>query len=273
MTTFNFPTTESPFVYNISKPPHYMVRVAIIENEQDAQSLLSSIIREYCPSLELVGIAKNISDGLLLIESTKPDLIFLDVEIDGGTSFQLLDKLMYMSFKVIFTTAHDHYAFKAFKYGAVDFLLKPYSPQDVLKAVERVRKNLYDQAIFNRLDFLIKNNKSDQNIKLNISTSEGVSVISVNDIIRVEADRSYCFICLSDGERVLVSKPLKELENSLPDNMFFRVHTTHLINKEYIKRYIKEDGGCVVMNDGSSVPIARRRKQQFLRALGNQVRK
>ncbi|MFT4534009.1 MAG: two-component system LytT family response regulator [Saprospiraceae bacterium] len=268
MTTFNFSTTESPFVLNSSKHPLYMVRVAIIENEVDAKPLLSSIIREYCPSLELVGMAKNIEDGLSLIESMKPDLVFLGIEIDGGTSFQLLDRLVHMSFKIIFTTAYDRYALKAFKYGAVDYLLKPYSPQDVLKSVERVRRTLYDQAIFNRLDFLMKSNKSEHNKKMTIPTSEGVSVISVNDIIRVEADRSYCFICLSDGERMLVSKPLKDLEKSLPRALFYRVHTTHLINMEYIKRYVKEDGGCVMMNDGSSVPIARRRKQHFLKMLG-----
>ncbi|MFT6334721.1 MAG: two-component system LytT family response regulator [Saprospiraceae bacterium] len=270
MTTFNFPTTELPFASNFTKHPLYMVRVVIIENEVDAQSLLSSIIQEYCPSLELVGMAKNINDGLSLIENTRPDLVFIDIEIDGGTSFQLLDKLVHMSFKIIFTTAYDQHALKAFKYGAVDYLLKPYSPQDVLKSVERVRRTLYDQAIFNRLDFLIKNNKPEHNKKMSIPTSEGVSVISVNDIVKVEADRSYCFICLSDGERMLVSKPLKEIEENLPSKMFFRVHTTHLINMEYIKKYVKEDGGYVIMNDGSSVPIARRRKQHFLEMLGKQ---
>jgi len=267
MTTFNFPISESPYIANLSKHPLYMIRVAIIENEVDAQSLLSSIIREYCPSLELVGMAKTVTQGLDLLENTKPDLVFLDIEIDEGTSFQLLDKLMHMSFKVIFTTAFDQHALKAFKYGAVDYLLKPYSPQDVLKSVERVKRSLYDQAIFNRLDYLIKNNSPKKNIKITIPTSEGVNVVSVSDIIRLEADRSYCFICLSNGERILVSKPLKDLEQTLPADMFFRVHTTHLINVDYIDRYMKDDGGYVIMNDGSQVPIARRRKQKFLELL------
>lgn len=267
MTTFNFPTVESPFVVNASSYPSNMVRVAIIQDEEDAQSLLSKIIKEYCPSLEIVGNATTINDGILLIENIKPDLVFLDIEIDGRTSFQLLDRLKYMSFKVIFTTAYDQYALKAFKYGAIDYLLKPYSPQEIFHSVERVRKTLYEEGMFNRLDFLIKNIDSSQNKKISIPTSEGVSVVSINDIVRVEADRSYCFLCLSDGERMLVSKPLKDIEASLPENIFFRIHTTHLINMDYVKRYIKEDGGYVLMNDGSTAPLARRRKQQFLSLL------
>lgn len=264
MTTFNFPTQESPFIV---KHPLYMVRAAIIEDELDAQSLLSGIIREYCPSLQLVGKSGNVTDGLRLIEDTKPDLVFLDIEIEGGTSFQLLDRLKHMSFKIIFTTANDQYALKAFKYGAIDYLLKPYTPQDVLKSVQRVRRTQYDQAIFNRLDYLIKQNKPSQNIKINIATSEGMNIVSVSDIIRLEADRSYCFVCLSDGERMLVSKPLKDLESQLPSDIFFRVHSTHLINMDYIKKYIKEDGGSIVMNDGNHIPIARRRKAEFLALL------
>jgi len=245
-----------------------MFHTVIIEDEVDAQSLLSGIIREYCPSLQLVGIASNIKDGIALLEKTKPELVFLDIEIEDGTSFQLLDRLKHMSFKVIFTTAYDQYALKAFKYGAIDYLLKPYSPQDVLKSIERVRRTQYDQAIFNRLDYLIKQNTSTGRNKISIPTSEGMNLVSVNDIIRLEADRSYCYVFLSDGERMLVSKPLKDFERQLPSDLFFRVHSTHLINMDYIKKYIKEDGGSIELNDGSCVPIARRRKQEFLDLLG-----
>lgn len=244
-----------------------MVRTAIIEDEVDAQSLLSSIINEYCPSLQLVGIAGSISEGIALLEESKPDLVFLDIELEGGTSFQLLDRLKHISFRIIFTTAYDQYALKAFKYEAIDYILKPYSPQDVLKSVERVRKTQHDQAIFNRLDYLIKQNNTLQNTRINIQTSEGISLISVSDIVRLEADRSYCFVYLSDGERLLVSKPLKDFESQLPDDQFFRVHSAHLINKEYVKKYIKEDGGMIIMTDGRQVPIARRRKHEFLQKL------
>lgn len=241
-----------------------MVRTAIIEDEVDAQSLLSSIIKEYCPSLQLVGIAGNISDGIALIEESKPDLVFLDIELEGGTSFQLLDRLKHMSFRIIFTTAYDQYALKAFKYETIDYILKPYSPQDVIKSIERVRRTQHDIAIFNRLEYLIEQNDTSQNTKINIQTCEGISLISISDIVRLEADRSYCFVYLSDGERLLVSKPLKDFESQLPEDQFFRVHSTHLINMEYINKYIKEDGGFIIMTDGSHVPLARRRKHEFL---------
>jgi len=264
MTTLNYTTQEAPVFI---KHQLYIVRAAIIEDESGIQSRLSGIIREYCPSVHLVGVAGNIADGLSLIEETKPDLIFLDIEIDGGTAFQLLDLVKHLSFNIIFAAAYDQYALKAFKYGAIDYLLKPHSPQDVLKSIERVRRTQYDQAIFNRLDYLIKQSKPTQNIKISIPSSEGVSIVSVSDIIRIEADRSYCFVCLSDGERILISKPLKELEVQLPDSQFFRIHSTHLVNMDYIKKYIKEDGGSVVTTDGSHLPIARRRKQEFLEML------
>ena len=244
-----------------------MIHTVIIEDERDAVSLLSGIIQEYCPSLQIVGIAGNIIDGLKLIENVKPNLIFLDIEIEGGTSFHLLDRLKYVSFNIIFTTAYDQYALKAFKYGALDYLLKPYSPKDVLRSIERVIKIQYDQTIFNRLDYLIKQNKPSLNLKINIPTSEGMNIVTVNDIVRIEANRSYCFACLSDGERILVSKPLKDLESQLPDDMFFRAHSAHLINMDYVKKYIKEDGGSIVMNDECNIPIARRRKAEFLALL------
>ncbi len=244
-----------------------MIHTVIIEDERDAVSLLSGIINEYCPSLLIVGVAGNIPDGLKLIEDVKPNLVFLDIEIEGGTSFQLLDRLKHVSFKIIFTTAYDQYALKAFKYGAIDYLLKPYSPKDVVRSIERVKKTQYDQTIFNRLDYLIKQNKPSQNIKINIPTSEGMNIVSVSNIIRIEAYRSYCFAYLSDGDRILVSKPLKDLEAMLPDYMFFRVHSAHLINMDYVKKYIKEDGGSIVMNDGCHIPIARRRKSEFLAIL------
>ena len=267
MNTFNFLTQKTAFVSSNTNPPAHRIRVVIIEHSADAQAALSSILREYCPSIHLAGIAKGIIDGIRLIENHKPDLIFLNTEIDGGTSFDLLDRISYRHFKIIFTTNLDQYALKAFKYGAIDCLVKPYGPKDVLHALERVRRMLYDQAIFNRLDFLIKNTNGSFIKKISIPTSDGVSLVAVNDIVRLEADRSYCFIWLSDGERILVSKPLKEFESNLPSESFFRVHTSHLINLEYIKKYVKEDGGYILMNDGSSIPIARRRKQAFLELL------
>lgn len=261
MTTYQ---PSAAFHANQYRKSSHKLRTIIIENELDAQSLLSNIIEEYCPALELAGVAASIAEGYDLIDRVKPDLVFLDIEIDGGTSFNILDRWKQLPFKVIFTTAYDHYALKAFKYGATDYLLKPYSPQDILRSLERIRSNQYDEAIFNRIEYLIRNTGTENASRISISTSDGISLVSVNDIIRIEADRSYCFVCLSDGRRILVSKPLKDFEEMLPQPSFYRVHTTHLVNMDFVTRFVKDDGGSIIMTDGRSVPLARRRKQAFL---------
>jgi len=249
------------------KKPRNILRAAIIEDEVDTQNLLSSIISEFCPDLTIVGTATSITAGKKLLEETKPDVVFLDIEIEEGTSFDLLQKIPNYNFNIIFTSAHDQYALEAFKYGAIDYLLKPYSPQDLLKSIERVRKSQYDAAIFNRIEYLIKQNASHSGTRIGIATTDGISFISINDIIRLAADRSYCYVHLSDGEKLLVSKPLKELQAQLTSDNFFRVHAKHLINIDYIKKYSKEDGGSIMMTDSSNIPIARRRKQEFLEVI------
>ena len=240
-----------------------MIRTIIINPEIDTNPLLFEIIQEYAPSIDLVGIARSIDQGISLVEEHKPDLIFLDLDIEDASSFDMLDAFKNPTFKIIFTTIDEKYALKAFKYGAIDYIIKPFAPQDILSAIDRVKRTQFNEAIYNRLDYLIRQNHLGSNHKITIPTSEGINVISISDILRIEADRSYCFIYLSDGDRILVSKPLKEVENMLPASIFFRVHSAFLINMNFVKRYKKEDGGHVILNDGSHVPIARRRKKEF----------
>ncbi len=244
-----------------------MINTIIVEDESDAQELLANIIKECCPLLELGGIAANKEDALILIENIKPDLLFLDIEIQDGTSFDLLESIASNEFKIIFTTAYDSYALKAFRYEAVDYILKPYSPKDVTLAVNRVRKRQYNEVIYNRLDYLVKNLGKPKQSKISISTSEGILVVSVDDIIRVEADRAYAYLHQFNKSKQLISKPLKEFEGMLPMTEFIRVHSGHLVNKAFIDRYLNEDGGYVLMSDGSKVPVSRRRKQHFLNEL------
>ena len=266
MTTYRTPVSQ----YHLyTKHPQFMIRTVIINAEIDTNPLLLEIIQEYAPSINLVGIARNIEDGIQYIEDHKPDLIFLDLEMDGSAPFQMLDSFKNPSFKIIFTTEDEKYALKAFKYGAIDYILKPFVPQDILSSIDRVKRTQFNEAIYNRLDYLIRQNHIGQNYKITIPTSEGINVLSISDILRIEADRSYCFIYLTDGDRILVSKPLKEIENMLPSDVFFRIHSTYLINLDYVKRYSKEDGGNVILNDGSHIPIARRRKKEFFERLNS----
>lgn len=264
MTTFKYPFKKEIFH---QKHPRLMIRTVIISDDIITNTLLLNIIQEYAPSIELIGTAINSTQGKEYIEELKPDLIFIHLNVDDDSCFEMLDTIRNPSFKIIFISQEERHALKAFKYGAVDYLLEPLVPKDILRSIERVKQTQINQAIYNRLDYLIRQNNKGGNHKITIPTSDGINVLAVSDIIRIEADRSYCFIYLTDGDRILVSKPLKELENLLKDNNFFRVHSANLINMDYVKKYSKEDGGQVILNDGSHIPIARRRKKEFFELL------
>lgn len=264
MTNYRSPITQ--YLYN-TKHPQLMIRTVIINAGIDTNPLLLEIIQEYAPSIDVVSMARNIEDGILCIKEYKPDLIFLDLEMDGAASFDMLDSFKNPSFKIIFTAVDEKYALRAFQYGAIDYILKPFAAEQILSSIDRVKKTQFNEAIYNRLDYLIRQNHIGQNYKITIPTSEGINVLSVSNILRIEADRSYCSIYLTDGDRILVSKPLKEIESMLPGDLFFRIHSAYLINLDYVKRYSKEDGGNVILNDGSHIPIARRRKKEFFERL------
>ena len=241
------------------------MRAIIIENELHARELLKSLIGEYCSELLIIGEAKSIADSIELIDQIKPDLIFMDVELDDGKSFEILDELTYLDFYLIITTAYDQYAIKAFEYNAIDYILKPYSPKPLLKAIRKVRASKEKNDVFNNLKSLIRhNNKSS---KITFSTSKGIRYCDESEILRLEASQSYCKVYLLGGETILISKPLSEVEKSLPITGFFRVHSGHTINCSYIKEISKEDGGYIVLKNDEQVPLARRRKQRLLEIL------
>jgi len=245
-----------------------MLRTLIIEDEVSSQKLLKVIIDDYCPQLNLVGIASNISEGKQLIETSSPDLIFLDIELQGSTGFDLLDSVDSKSARIIFTTAYDQYAIKAFKYQAIDYILKPYSPKEIISAVLKVKENQYDDELFERLKVMMKErNGHPSNLRLEVSNHEGVQMIEMSDIMRVEANGSYCTIHLREGKSITVSKLIKELEDKLPKEQFYRAHKSHLVNFIYVKEYKREDGGYAILSNTECIPVARRRKDDFLNQL------
>lgn len=235
----------------------------IIEDEADAQQLLSKIIEEYCLDVTVAGGAANIQDGKNLIESLKPDIVFLDIQLGDKTGFQLLDSLVSYPFKLIITTAYQEFALKAFKYEAIDYVLKPYSPKSIMTALEKVKRQSVDSEVFKRLESLLS--AQNKKTKVSLPTSDGYVMVSPDEIVHVSADRAYSQVFLSsDKKKLFISKPLKELETLLPSESFFRLHTSHLINLDKVDKYNKEDGGYVLMTNGSQVPVARRRKTAFL---------
>jgi len=223
-------------------------------------------ITEFCSNISVVGIASNITEGVQLIEQHQPDILFLDIQIGQSSGFELLDKLKHRSFKLIITTAYKDFALKAFQYQAIDYVLKPYSPKNIKAAVSRVLLMNQDAALFDKLKGLIAPNF---NSKISFPTSEGIILINVDEIVHVEADRSYCIIYLNNTEKKIVSKSLKDIEAILPNQKFYRLHASHLINLDKLKRYDKEDGGSAVMSNEKHIPIARRRKNEFLELINS----
>ncbi|MCD4788698.1 MAG: LytTR family DNA-binding domain-containing protein, partial [Bacteroidales bacterium] len=241
------------------------LKTIIIDDELDAVNFIRSIIEEYCPKLEVSGTAHSAKDGAKAIIKTNPDVVFLDVEMPHGSGFDLLANFPEKTFDVIFITAFNHYAIKAIKFSAVDYILKPININEFIKAVDKViEKRASSQNRNTSYNALLENVRSSLPSKLAIPTSEGMEYLNTKEIIRVEADRSYSWFFLKDKRKLLVSRNLKEYQELLSDRNFFRSHNSHLINLEHVKKYIRHEGGAIELIDGSQVPISRGKRDLFL---------
>ena len=237
----------------------------IVDDEPDAVNFISSIIREYCPRLEIIGTASSAREGVKIILERQPELVFLDVEMPHGSGFDLLAQFPEKTFDVVFITAFNHYALKAIKFSAVDYILKPININEFIEAVDKVlHKRLSGSSRNTNYSELLENLKTETPSKLAIPTSDGMEYLKTSDIIRVEADRSYSWFFLNDKRKILVSKNLNNYQELLSDRHFFRPHNSHLINLDHVKKYIRHEGGIIEMDDGSQVPISRARRDLFL---------
>lgn len=242
------------------------LKTVIIDDESDAVDFIFSIIGEYCPGLEVAGKAYDVREGVQVIKEIKPDLVFLDVEMPHGTGFDLLTNFPEKEFDVIFITAFNHYAIKAIKFSAVDYILKPININEFIEAVNKVMQKR-SSSMFRgneNIKALLENLKTGVPSRLAIPTSDGMEYLNPKDIIRIEADRSYSWFYITGNRKILVSKNLKEFQDLLSDRHFFRPHNSYLINLKYVKKYIRKEGGYIEMQDGSEIPISRNRKDLFL---------
>lgn len=238
----------------------------IIDDEPDAVNFISTIVKEYCTGLEVAGKANNVKEGIRLINDVKPDLVFLDVEMPNGTGFDLLTNFPEKNFEVVFITAFNHYAIRAIKFSAVDYILKPINISEFIESVNRIihRRKTKQFSGNENFEALLENLRTSYPSRLVIPTSDGREYLNPKDIIRIEADRSYSWFFISGKRKILVSRHLKEYQDLLNDRNFFRPHNSHLINLDFVKKFVRTDGGYIEMSDGAQIPISRSRKDLFL---------
>lgn len=249
-----------------------MLKAIIVEDELNSQELLKDIIDESCEGVQVVAMAQGVAEALEKIKAHKPDILLLDIELADGDGFQVLEQAEEIDFDVIFTTAYDQYAIKAFKFAATDYILKPVDFEELQEAIKRIvdKRSNPEQAPSNeQIQALINNIRNIQQPfkRIVLPTSNGFTVVDPKDIIRCESDRNYTFIFLNDGRKILVSRTIKEYEEMLKDYNFFRIHQSHLINLAYLKNYTRGRGGYVELTNGATMDVSARRKSDFLKRL------
>lgn len=251
----------------------HMIRTLIIDDEIPVRKTLSGLLNKTCPQVKIVGEADSVKAGLRTIREKSPDLILLDIKMEDGTGFDLLNQIDNIYFKIIFITAYEEYAIQAFEFSAVDYILKPVNPQKLANAVKRAEQ--LKQKAFNTQISALKENLENpglQNKKIILKNMESIYLLQVDDIVHCESDGSYTVVKTVDDQKIIVSKVLKDYDNLLSESGFLRIHRSHLINLKHIKRFDKHDGGILVMSNGSQIPVSssgRERLLELFEVLGN----
>lgn len=248
-----------------------MYKAVIIDDELDAIEAIKLILHENCTDIEVVGTAQSVNEGIQTINSTNPEIVFLDIEMPSGNGFELLEKMPNRQFNVIFVTAYNQYAIKAFKYSAIDYILKPIDIDDLINGVNKLKKAQASQdKVEEKINLLLQNIKSEKPDKIALSTSESIEFVYINEIIQIQAEGSYSTLKLIDQTNLVVSKNLGEFESLLEDHPFYRPHQSHLINLTHVKK-VNRLGNEIVMDDGSIAFLSRRKKNQFLELMSKMV--
>jgi two-component system LytT family response regulator len=246
-----------------------MLKAIIVDDENSGVESLQILLNKYCPTVDVLGVAYSADEAEAKIVELKPDLVFLDIDMPFANGFDLLNRFKDIQFEVIFTTAYDHYAVRAFKHSAIDYLLKPIDVDELRAAVIKCEKKKEDSkpAFLNMETVMAALNQARTVKKLSINTLEGIMFVDTDQIIRLSADSNYTNIFLKNGKKIFASKTLKEFEETLVPMHFFRVHNTHLINLAYVQIYTKGDGGYVTMIDNAVVEVSRSKKNELLSLL------
>ncbi len=252
-----------------------MTTAVIVDDEKRARTFLKGHINAYCPEVKIVAEAENVSSAIKVIREFNPELVFLDIKMPDGTGFDVIERLRAneegqdLRFKIIFTTAFDQYAIKAIKFSALDYLLKPIDPEELVESLKKNKMNLVTNNVNDSVDVLIGNLKqlNDSNKRIVLNTSNKAYIYPINEIIRCESSGSYTIFYVKNEEPLLISKSLGETEELLKDHQFERIHKSHLINLNYMRAFIKNDGGFVEMQNGDKIPVSNRKREYLMQLL------
>jgi two-component system LytT family response regulator len=244
-----------------------MMNAVIVDDKPINAQTLQSLLQDYCTTVTVIGMANGIEEAFEVINNTKPDIVFLDIEMPTGSGFDLLRKFTNVFFEVIFTTAYSQYAIEAFRKNALDYLLKPINIPDLQQAVNKATKQMALKDVKNNLTKYLKPLQALIPSKISLPTQEGLLFINPEEIIRCEASGSYSNIYLNTGKKIVVSMLLRQFEEMLSPSQFLRIHNSHIINVRFVLQYLKGRGGTVLMQDGTKVEVAASKKNDFLEAM------
>lgn len=253
-----------------------MITALLIDDDDNLRAGMKSLLSRYAPEIAIIGEADSVKTGTELLLKTDPQVVFLDIHLGDGSGFDLLEEVNKrgkLNSQIVFITAHEQYAIKAFRFSALDFLLKPVDPDELEKVISKIKNVLVKSESVAHIDLLLENirKKVDNFKRIALSTSDGIHLFEISDIIRCESEDNYTKFYIKNNKPVLISKTLKEYEDLLTEHGFERIHQSHLINLAYLKSYIKKDGGYVVMADNSNLPISQRKKERLQELIGKQL--
>ncbi len=244
-----------------------MIKAVLIDDIEQARVTFKKDLEVYAPDVEVIGEASGVVEGAKLLKLVKPDIVFLDIQMQDGTGFDLLDILTEIPFKIIFITASDAHAIKAFRYAAIDYLVKPVDPDELVQALEKFRKeNRNETANYQLLNESLKQGNLKQE-RLALHAQDKIHIVQIADIIRCESSVNYTEFFFNNAKRILVSRTLKDFEDILSDQGFYRVHQSHLVNTKMIREFVKTEGGHLIMTDGKMIPVSTRKRADVVKML------
>ncbi|MBS3914571.1 MAG: response regulator transcription factor [Bacteroidetes bacterium] len=243
------------------------MKAILIDDLEQARNTLKKDLETYAPDIEIIGEASGVVEGARLLRNTSPDIVFLDIQMQDGSGFDLLDILPQIPFRIIFITAYDAHAIKAFRYAAIDYLMKPVDPDELVQALDKARNQKKNESSkYNFLNETLKSGNKPQT-RLALNTLDKIHIVNIDEIIRCESSVNYTEFFFTNNKKLLVTKTLKEYEDILTPLGFFRVHQSHLVNTKFITEFVKTDGGHLLMKDNTTIPVSTRRRAEVVKML------